>query len=107
MNRSKGFEMLYRAIVGVCFGSCCADLRQAANVEFEFTGRTFGGFRHAALQAARRKYPDYARLLNASDSAVVLMPFDVAYPILPVPRGIWNFDPQNGFTEHIYKDLLR
>ena len=99
--------MLYRAIVGVCFGSCCADLRQSVNVEFEFTGRTFGGFRHAALQAARRECPEHARVFNASDSAVVLMPFGVSYPILSVPRGVWSYDLRNGFSEHVYKDLLR
>lgn len=91
--------MRYRAIVGICFGSSAADLRQSVNVEFEFGGKTARGFKRAALQAARREYPEQARLFETSDTAIVELPFNVTYPILSVPRGVWCFTPRCGFVE--------
>ncbi len=91
--------MRYRAIVGVCFGSISADLRQSVNVEFQFGGKTARGFKRAALQAARREYPALQPFLTSNDAAVVAIPIGVAYPILSVPRGVWSYNPQRGFTE--------
>lgn len=91
--------MMYRAIVGVCLGSSLADLRQSVNVEFKFGGKTARGFKRAALQAARREYPDLARLLAPGDVAIVELPIGVGYPILSVPRGVWCYEPGSGFVE--------
>lgn len=85
--------MICRALVGVCFGCCDADVRQSLDVTFETSSKTYGGVKRAAVKAARMQAPDNWKRLFTRECAVVCMPFGVGYPYMILPKGIGVYDP--------------
>ena len=83
----------YSAIVGICFGSSCADARQSVYVTFSSSCKTVQGFINAALKAARECYPRYARLFSADDCAIVkLTPLADIPDFAQYPKGVYTFN---------------
>lgn len=83
----------YSALVGVCFGSNCADVRQSVYVTFSSSCRTVRGFRNAALKAARECYPRYARLFSVDDCAIInLTSLADIQDLCEIPKGVYTFN---------------